>query len=264
MSAANKTTIDDPETEEGDGTEAGILEHLNELRIRVTWAAGAIVIGTVVGFIFAEPLLQFLLAPYARYSPEGAQLLQTLRPTEGIETFFKVALLSGFTIAMPLILYQFWLFVSPGLNKREKLYVYVFIPVALILFLLGIAFAWFVLVPAAVAFLANFMPDVFEAQWTGEEYIGFLVTMLFWLGVSFQMPVIVYVVARAGFVGGTTLREQWRFALVGVAVLAAAVTPSIDPVTMLLTMAPLFILYLLSIGMAYLGQRQFEKSMAID
>jgi len=90
------------------------------------------------------------------------------------------------------------------------------------------------------------------------------VTMLFWLGVSFEMPVIIYVIARVGFISGSTLREQWRFALVGIAVLAAVVTPSVDPVTMLLTMAPLFVLYLLSIGMAYLGQRQFEKSMAID
>ncbi len=261
MSIDNDEEIDNHESI---GTEAGILEHLNELRIRVTWAAGALIIGTIIGFIFAEPLLQFLLEPYSEFSPEGAQKLQTLRPTEGIETFFKVALLSGFIITMPIILQQFWIFISPGLTKKERLYVYVFIPVALGLFFLGIAFAWFILVPAAVMFLANFMPDVFQAEWTGEEYISFLTTMLFWLGVSFQMPVIIYVVARVGLVGGTAMREQWRFAIVGVAVLAAAVTPSIDPVTMLLTMAPLFILYLLSIGMAYLGQRQFEKSMAIE
>ena len=256
--------IEQAETTEGDGSEAGILEHLSELRIRVTWAAGAVALGTIVGFIFAEPLLQYLLEPYSKYSPDGAQLLQTLRPTEGIETFFKVALLFGFTLTMPLILYQFWLFISPALSKKERRYVYIFIPVTLALFLLGISFAWFILVPASVAFLSNFMPAVFQAEWTGEEYIGFLVSMLFWLGVSFEMPVIIYVTARVGFVSGSTLRQQWRFALVGIAVLAAVITPSVDPVTMLLTMAPLFILYLLSIGMAYLGQRQFEKSMAVD
>ncbi len=258
------STDNDKEENEEDSTEAGILEHLNELRVRVTWAAVALIVGTIIGFLFAEPLLQFLLEPYSQFSPEGAQKLQTLRPTEGIETFFKIALLSGFTITMPIILHQFWIFVAPGLSKKERLYVYVFIPVALLLFFLGIAFAWFVLVPAAVMFLANFMSDVFQAEWTGEEYISFLTTMLFWLGISFQMPVIIYVVARTGFIGGAVMREQWRFAIVGIAVLAAAVTPSIDPVTMLLTMAPLFVLYLLSIGMAYLGQRQFEKSMAIE
>lgn len=261
MSATDKTTIDQ---DEGDGSEAGILEHLNELRIRVTWAAGFVVVGTIIGFAFAEPLLQYLLKPYSKFSPEGAQLLQTLRPTEGIETFFKVALLFGFTLTMPFILHQFWMFIAPALSKKERRYVYVFIPVTLALFLLGIAFAWFILVPASVAFLSNFMPAVFQAEWTGEEYIGFLVTMLFWLGISFEMPVIIYVTARVGFISGSTLRQQWRFAVVGIAVLAAIITPSVDPVTMLLTMAPLFVLYLLSIGMAYLGQRQFEKSMAVD
>ncbi len=264
MSAANETEIKKTEEVEKDGSEAGILDHLNELRKRVTWAAGAVAFGTIIGFIFAERLLKYLLEPYSKYAPEGAQLLQTLRPTEGIETYFKVALLFGFTLTMPLILYQFWLFIVPALSKKERRYVYIFIPVTLTLFLLGISFAWFILVPASVAFLSNFMPAVFQAEWTGEEYIGFLVTMLFWLGVSFEMPVIIYVIARVGFISGSTLREQWRFALVGIAVLAAVVTPSVDPVTMLLTMAPLFVLYLLSIGMAYLGQRQFEKSMAID
>lgn len=263
MSAPDNTKIEEIEEETG-GPEIGILDHLNELRIRVTWAAGFVIVGTIIGFAFAEPLLQYLLKPYSEFSPEGAQLLQTLRPTEGIETFFKVALLFGFTLTMPFILHQFWIFVAPALSKKERRYVYVFIPVTLALFLLGIAFAWFILVPASVAFLSNFMPAVFQAEWTGEEYIGFLVTMLFWLGVSFEMPVIIYVTARVGFVSGSTLRQQWRFAVVGIAVLAAVVTPSVDPVTMLLTMAPLFVLYLLSIGMAYLGQRQFEKSMAID
>ena len=262
MSAADETKTE--EIEEGDDSESSILDHLNQLRIRVTWAAGAVALGTIIGFVFAERLLKYLLEPYSKYAPEGAQLLQTLRPTEGIETYFKVALLFGFTLTMPLILYQFWLFIVPALSKKERRYVYIFIPVTLTLFLLGISFAWFILVPASVAFLSNFMPAVFQAEWTGEEYIGFLVTMLFWLGVSFEMPVIIYVIARVGFISGSTLREQWRFALVGIAVLAAVVTPSVDPVTMLLTMAPLFVLYLLSIGMAYLGQRQFEKSMAID
>jgi sec-independent protein translocase protein TatC len=235
-----------------------LLEHLNELRVRLTWAAGALVVGTVISFIFAERILQFLLIPY-----NGNQL-QTLRPTEGIETFFKVALVSGFILAMPVILLQFWLFISPGLTKKEKRYVYVFIPATLGMFLLGIAFAWFVLVPAAVAFLATFMPAIFMTEWTSSEYIGFILAMLFWLGLSFQMPVIIYVLARVGLVSGPMLKDQWRFAVVGVAVLAAAITPSIDPVTMLLTMAPLLFLYFLSIGLAYLGYRRFEENMTIE
>ena len=237
--------------------EQSLLEHLNELRKRFTWAAVALIVGTVVSFIFAQDILLFLLKPY------DAQL-QTLRPTEGIETFFKVALVSGFILSMPVILYQFWLFIAPGLTKKERRYVYLFIPAALSLFILGILFAWFVLVPAAVSFLSSFMPEVFKTDWTGQEYIGFILAMLFWLGVSFQMPVIIYVLSIVGLVNGPMLRDQWRVAVVGVAVLAAAITPSIDPVTMLLTMAPLLLLYFFSIGLAYLGYRKFERSMAID
>jgi sec-independent protein translocase protein TatC len=244
------------------GADETILGHLNELRKRVTWAAVGLVVMTVLSFVFAEPLLDILLRPYAASSPLGAEL-QLLRPTEGIETFFKVALLSGGVLSMPLILYQFWLFIAPGLTKQERRYVYIFLPSALLLFVTGIAFAWFILVPAAVQFLANFLPDVFNPDWTGQEYISFLISMLFWLGVSFEMPVIVYFIARLGLVTSKSLREQWRIAVVAIAVIAAAITPSIDPITMLLTMAPLVVLYGLSIILARVGQRQFEKSVAI-
>jgi sec-independent protein translocase protein TatC len=107
------------------------------------------------------------------------------------------------------------------------------------------------------------MPDIFMTEWTGQDYISFVVRMLFWIGVSFEMPVIVYLIARVGILTADTLREQWRVAVVIIAVLAAIITPSVDPITMLLTMLPLNILYGLSIVLARVGQRQFEKSMAV-
>lgn len=234
-----------------------LLEHLNELRIRLTWAVAGLVVGTVISFAFARPLLEFLIAPY------NAQL-QVIGPTENIETFFKVALVSGAILSMPWILYQIWLFVVPALEPQERRFVYVFVPSAFILFLLGIAFSWLVLLPAAIDFLANFMPSIFVTEWRANEYISFTTTFLFWIGVSFELPLIFYLLARAGILTATTLREQWRVAVVGIAVLAAAVTPSIDPVTMLLTMIPLLILYVLSIGLAGVGQRQFRRATAID
>lgn len=243
-----------------DGGMMSILDHLNELRRRLTSAAIAILITTVLSFIFAEQLLEFLLAPYSR-SIEGGAALQTLRPTEGIETYFRVSLLSGIILAMPVILFEFWRFIRPALRKNEERYIYIFIPSALLLFGLGIAFAWYVLAPAAIYFLANFMGDIFRAEWTGQEYISFVTRLLLWIGLSFQMPIIIYVIARVGLVTATALKNQWRVAVVLIAVLAAVITPSIDPVTMLLTMAPLFILYILSIGLAVIGERQFRRSM---
>ncbi|MFN2188040.1 MAG: twin-arginine translocase subunit TatC [Candidatus Promineifilaceae bacterium] len=234
-----------------------ILEHLNELRIRLTWAAGGLVAATVISFAFTEQILEYLIKPY------GDQL-QTLSPTEGIETYFKVALMCGAIISMPWILYQLWLFIAPGLHQNERRFVYVFIPSATMLFLLGVAFAWFVLLPAAILFLSDFMPDIFWAQWTSSEYIGFATTFLFWIGLSFELPLVFYFLSRVGVITSKNLREHWRVAIVGIAVLAALVTPSIDPVTMILTMIPLIILYGLSIVLAAVGQKQFERSVALQ
>jgi len=251
---------------EDETLEAGnltLLEHLNELRIRLTYVVVALLVTTLLSFAFAEPILLYLLEPYAE-SINGEVELQTLEPTEGIETFFKVSLLTGAILSMPMILYQFWQFVVPGLTRDERRYVYIFLPSTLLLFALGILFAWLVLIPAAVFFLANFLGTIFKTDWTPNGYIGFVLRMLFWIGLAFEMPVIVYFIARVGVVTAQTLREQWRFAIVGIAVLAAIITPSIDPVTMMLTMAPLIVLYILSIGLAVIGQRQFERSVAID
>jgi sec-independent protein translocase protein TatC len=232
--------------------------------VRLTYAAVGLFVCTVLGFAVAQPLLTYLMQPYVNSVPEGAAALQTLRPTEGIETFFKVSLLFGAVLSMPWILYQIWQFIAPALTPSEKKYIYLFIPGSLTLFLLGILFSWFILVPAAINFLANFMQDVFRTEWTGQDYISFVMRMVFWIGVSFQMPIIVYVLARVGMVTAQTLREQWRYAVVIIAVLAAIITPSIDPVTMLLTMGPLVVLYIFSIALARVGQRQFERSMALD
>ena len=247
--------------EEGDAR-SSLLEHLNELRKRLTWAAVALGIATVFSLLFAQAILDFLLTPYSASIGTNATL-QTLKPTEGLETYFKVALLAGAIIAMPVILVQFWLFISPGTTPQERKYIYIFIPSALFLFLLGIAFAWFVLAPAAIFFLANFMNEIFKTDWTGQEYIGFVMRLVFWMGVAFELPIIAYFVSRIGVITSQNLRDQWRAAIVGIAVLAAIITPSIDPVTMLLTMAPLLVLYVLSIGLAAVGQRQYERSVAI-
>lgn len=234
-----------------------ILQHLNDLRVRLTWAVGGLAIAVVISFIFTEQLLNILIKPYG-------ETLQTLSPTEGIQTFFRVALVAGATLAMPWILYQVWLFVVPGMHTHERRYVYIFVPSAFFLFLLGVAFTWFILLPSAILFLANFLPSVFSAEWTSQEYIGFTTSFLFWIGVSFEIPLIIYFMARFGIVTTQALRQHWRIAVVGIAILAAVITPSIDPMTMLLTMAPLLMLYLVSIGLASVGQRQFQRTIALD
>jgi sec-independent protein translocase protein TatC len=170
-----------------------ILEHISELRRRLTWALVALLVGTVISFIFAERLLAFLITPY------GARV-QAISPTDTISTYFKVALVSGAILTMPIILLQIWLFISPGLEPRERRLVYVFVPAAFGLFLTGIVFSWLVLLPTAIRFLADFMPEIFTVEWTAPEYIGFTTRLLFWIGVSFEMPLIIYLLARVGIV----------------------------------------------------------------
>lgn len=253
--------MSETETPDGYGPNMSLLEHLNELRKRLVWVAAAVAVCTIIAFAFAESLLNYLMVPYAQATGAlGEATLQTLRPTEGLETYFKVSLLFGAVLAMPLILVQFWLFISPGLKDEERRYIYIFVPSALALFLLGMAFAWFVLAPAAIYFLANFMPQIFTADWTSQEYVSFVMRMIFWLGVAFQLPIVIYFLARVGLVTARMLLDQWRIAIVLIAVLAAMITPSIDPVTMLITMAPLAVLYLMSIGLARIGERQFQRA----
>ncbi len=244
---------EDTQTSQGQS----ILAHLDELRIRLTWAVAGLAIAVAISFIFAERLLKILIEPY------GEQL-QTLSPTEGIQTFFRVSLVAGVTLAMPWMLYQVWRFVEPALHRSEKRYVFIFVPSATLLFLIGVAFCWIILLPSAILFLSNFMPSVFSPEWTSQEYIGFATTFLIWMGISFEVPLIIYFIARFGLITAQTLREHWRVAIIAIAVLAAVVTPSIDPVTMLLTMVPLLILYVLSIFLASIGSRQFANSVALD
>ncbi|MBK9050374.1 MAG: twin-arginine translocase subunit TatC [Chloroflexi bacterium] len=233
--------------------QATLLAHLNELRIRATRALIVVALCTVVSFIFAEEILQFITSR----SPIE---LQVLTPSEPLQAYFKVSLLAGAILAMPFMLLQVWLFISPGLEKQERRAVYVFVPSAMFLFLCGIMFTWFVLLPAALNFLANFLEEVITAGWTLQEYIGFVTGFLFWIGVSFEMPLIFYFTGRAGLLEASALRDNWRVAVVGIAVAAAIITPSVDPVTMLLTMAPMLVLFIASIFLTGVGYRQFAKS----
>jgi sec-independent protein translocase protein TatC len=230
------------------GTSMSILGHIRELRSRLLKAAVALIIASILTSIFAGDIIAFLLEPYGKR-------LQTLGPTENVITYFRVALLSGAAIAMPVIVYQLLSFVVPGLTRTERRWVYASVPFTALLFIAGVAFAWLVMVPAAVDFLAGFRSDIFLNQWTAREYISFVVSIAFWIGVAFQTPLIVFILAKVGLVTPGFLARNWRFAIIVVAVVAAVITPTVDPFNMALLMLPLLVLYVLSIGLAVLATR---------
>jgi sec-independent protein translocase protein TatC len=231
------------------------FQHLDELRIRLTRAFLSLLIGVVIGLIVAGGVLEFLVQPYRDLFPEGGGQLATLGPTSGVVAYFRVGLLVGGALAIPMITYQVMMFVLPGLTTREKRYVLYSLPAITLLFLIGVAFTWYVLIPPSISFLEGFQPDLFRPEWTADNYLSFVTSLLFWMGVAFETPLIFFVLALLGLVSARSLIRNWRGAVLGTAIAAALITPTVDPVNMGLVMAPLMVLYILSIFLVILGRR---------
>jgi sec-independent protein translocase protein TatC len=228
-----------------------LMEHLKELRTRLIWILGTMLVGVAITLFFAEPIIQFIIEPL---SSRGI-IPQALGPTDTIGVYFKVSFTAGTSLATPVIIYQIIAFVAPGLYPHEKRALLMILPGILILFILGAAFAFYFLMPAAVDFLQNFMGSVVRQDWTIDRYMGFITRLVFWMGVSFETPLVVAFLARAGVVTGKRLLSFWRHSFVIAAIVAAAITPTVDPVNMTIVMGPLIVLYFLSVGLAYLLYR---------
>jgi sec-independent protein translocase protein TatC len=223
-----------------------LLEHLEELRDRLIRSFIAVFVSTLIAAAFTKQILTLLISPYGNK-------LQVLGPTEGIAIYFRVALTAGLVLSMPVLVYQFLMFIVPGLEENEKRYVRWGVPVASLLFLIGVAFAWFILIPAAIGFLSSWQTDIFLQEWQSKQYIPFVTSLVFWIGVSFETPLILFIMTKLGIVTPQFLLKQWRFAVVIIAIVSAMITPTVDPFNMALVMLPLFGLYGLSILLAYLA-----------
>jgi sec-independent protein translocase protein TatC len=230
-------------------TSMPLLQHLNELRQRMFKAFIALIITTGVSFIFAGELIDYLARPIG-----GSQALVSIEVTENIAIFMRVALLSGLVFGMPVVVYQAMRFILPGLEKRERVWLFFGVPAASLLFAAGVAFTWFVMIPTAVPFLVNFLDITTHVR--PQNYFEFVTRLMFWIGLCFEMPLVVMLLAKLNFVTARQLAGGWRYALVGMAVVAAAVTPTVDPVNMGLVMLPLAGLYITSIILAYVAGRR--------
>lgn len=232
-----------------DGEEAvmPLMEHLKELRTRLIRAAIALLITTMASFAVAKDVFVILLRPLGNAS------VQALRPTESLGNYMKVALLCGVILAMPVIVYQLGRFLAPGLTKKERRYLYLLVPGATLCFVTGVAFAYFIMLPAAIPFLQGFLADIIKQDWAIGEYLSFVTSLLFWLGVSFELPLFVYFLAKLGLIDAKTLSKNRKYAIVVIAVLAAIITPTVDPLNMMLVMGPLIILYELGVLLAKLA-----------
>lgn len=229
--------------------EMSLFEHLNELRIRLTWAAAALFVGTAISMIFAKQALQLLILPLGTYVP------QTISPTENFVVYFRVALIGGVIIAMPMIVYQAVRFILPGLMPEERKYLYFLLPGATISYAAGVAFAALIMLPTAINFMQNFLRDVIQPGWTLDNYIDFVTRVLFWMGIVFETPLLIFFLAKLGIVNSRQLARGRKWAVLGTAVVAALVTPTPDPVNMMIVMVPLYLLYELSIILARFAKK---------
>lgn len=241
----------DQEPDEPDSfLEMTLQEHLEELRTRLLWASIAIVIGLIAGLLLAFPLLDQI----ALKTNVPNDQIQTISPTEGFVTFFKVALYIGIAVAMPVIVFQLLQFVAPGLTKRERGYLYRSLPVVVLLFVIGVAFAFFVVIPRALDFLSTFGSDVFAWNPRASEVVTFYVRLMLGIGAAFQLPVIMYLIARLGVTTYRTMASAYKIAFILILIAAAIITPTPDPFNMMLVAVPLFALYGLGIALAWFAR----------
>lgn len=237
-----------PEEERSGERYLTILGHLEELRFRVFVSAVFVVIGLGVSFFFGERLIDFLKEPAERRNADFQ--LQFIEPFELFVTYFRVSLLGGLILGMPMMLYQGLRFISPGLTPQERRWLHGTVAGATLLFLAGVAFAYYLALPPALDFLLDFGGgDIAKANIRVGSYVDFVTRLLFWTGVSFETPLIVMFLSRAGVVTPRRLLGWWRYAIVGAFIVSAIVTPTIDPVTQSIVAGPIIVLYFLGIAL---------------
>lgn len=235
-----------------------LIEHLQELRYRLIVSAGAVLVATIISFIFTNRLLQYLVQP-VRESAVDARVIYT-EPLGFIAPYFRVALLAGIAGAMPVVLYQIMAFVSPGLTPQEKRWVIPLVLGATVLFVIGCVFAFYTMLPPALRFLLGISPENIEAAITVKSYIDFVTRLMLVTGLIFELPLVVMGLAKLGLVRAQKLLSWWRYAVVGAFLIAAIVTPSIDPVTQTLLALPMIALYFLGIVLAKLVEPNLSSA----
>ena len=222
------------------GAVMSVVEHLSELRRRVFIGLLAVVLGAIVGFIVAPDAIRLLKAPVSQplyfTSPSGALFLQ-----------LKLALMIGLALGSPVVLYELWAFVAPGLTPRERRLARPWIPLALVFLAVGVAVAYLIL-PFAISFMLGFrIPGVVEPLITADAYFGFVTTLFLTFGLVMQFPIVLVLLSKVGIVSAERLRHNRRYVLLGIAVFAVVITPGGDPYSPTIMTAVMYLLYELTI-----------------
>ena len=237
----------------------GAVEHLVELRHRIFIVIGTLLVAGVVAFFFASILLAFLI------KPAGNIQLVVLAPADMLWSTFEVIFGAAAIVTLPVFLYQVLRFVQPALETPQEKSAFrgmalLGVPLVLLFFVAGTAFSYYIMLPLGLRYLASFGSDFAKANWNVRAYFSFTLGVMMWMGAAFETPLIMAMMARLGMVSPKAMARQWRYAILGIAVMAAIITPTVDPLNMALVMGPLLALYFLGVFFARLVYRPRKDS----
>ncbi len=254
------TDQEEAQAPEGPDDTMTLTEHLGELRARIIRSALAVTVGMVIIVAFYDQVLDFLLEPYKQLCKDkGADFcdpeLFIFSPTEGLSTRLRIGMYGGIILALPVILWQVWRFIVPALNAKEKKYAIPFVVSSMALFIAGGALAYYT-IGQALDFLISWSGSDVSQVFSVSSYVSLIGLMIFAFGIGFLLPVLIVFLQLVGAVQPRSLLKGWRFALVGIAVTAAVITPSGDPITMAMLGVPMMILYFVAVLIGWLVLRR--------
>ena len=225
-----------------------LMEHLEELRRRLLWSVGFLLIGFAVAYYFHERLYGIVQAPLDQLNIP----LNFTHPTDGLNLYLKTAFVGGAILASPFILYQIWLFISPGMYQNERKYVWPFMFATIFLFMSGAFFGYHYVLPGAIKVLVLQFGHRFHPILTIEDYTGFFMAVILGLGITFELPILMFFLALFGIVDGRFLLKHFRYAVLGIFLIAAIICPTPDPIGMTLFALPMLALYFIGVAVAFL------------
>jgi sec-independent protein translocase protein TatC len=243
-----------PDEEHAPGDrEMTLLEHLEELRGRLVAACIALVVGVLISIVpipTLDSITGYLFNLIVNNAKSSGVTIIAIRPGESFFTYLEVALVVGAAIAMPVIIYQILAFVTPALYANERRYLFIAVPGVFLSFIAGVVFCYFLTLPFATRFLAGFLAGTIEPQWTIENYVDFVATFMFWVGVMFELPIIMFFLSKLGVVSHQRMASFRKYAFILAFVIGAAITPTPDPINQTIISLPIYFLFELGVILA--------------
>ncbi len=252
MATEDITTVEKP-AEEDSEKEMTFLEHLEELRWRIIYSLIGLLIGTIICWIFIDFLVDKILLTPARHS--GVQL-QNLKPFGQLMLYFEVAIVGGVIISLPNIFFQLWKFISPALRRKERKYISSIVTFSTLCFLVGVVFAYFVMLPLSLKFAAQFGSAEIKNIFAIDEYMSIIISIMLGSGLVFELPMISFFLSKIGILTPEYMKKYRRHAIVIIFIAAAFLTPGTDPVSQLVLAAPLILLYEISIIISKIARKK--------